>query len=128
MFSNRPWRRLVVLTTICASLTLASAATVAAYPITPEGEPLHLEAGVTPTLPAADPATSDVMRSGAATSPPVNAIAVREISSNDTDWVATGLTAMASIALLALAAAAFTLTGRRRGSADGGLTRERSRP
>ena len=117
MLTTHRGRRLVALTTICASLALVTSATVAAYPITPEGEPLHLEAGATPTLPATASSTSDVTRTGPAPSTPVNAIAVREISSNGTDWVATGLTAMASLALLALAAAAFTLTAHRRGSA-----------
>lgn len=119
-------RRLVVLTTTCALLSLAAVATVAAYPITPEGEPLHLRAGATPRLPAAASASSDATSSGAATSIPANAIPVAEISSSGTDWIETALTAMAAIALLALAAAALTLTGHRRGSASDPLTRERS--
>ena len=110
-------RRLVVLTTTCALLSLASVATVAAYPITPEGEPLHLEAGATPTLPASASATSDVMRSGAATSTPANAVPLAEVSTNGTDWVETALTVMAAIALLALAVAGMTLPGHLRGSA-----------
>ena len=123
---THPGGRLVVLTTTCALLSLASVATVAAYPITPEGEPLHLRAGATPRLPATASVSSGATSSDPATSIPANAIPVADISSRGTDWIETALTATAAIAVLALAAAALTLTGHRRGSASDPLTRERS--
>lgn len=117
MLNTHHGRRIAALTTICASLALVTSATVAAYPVTPEGEPLHLEAGATPQLPATGLATSGAASSGSTTTVPANVVPVQEISSSGTDWIETALTAIAAVALLALAVAAFTLTGHRRGSA-----------
>ena len=117
MLSKHLVRRLVALTATCASLALVTSGTVSAYPIGPEGEPLHLETGVMPQLPATGSGTSGAADSGADPSIPANAVPVREISSSGTDWTGIGLTAIASLAVLALATAAVTLTGRRRESA-----------
>ena len=126
MFSNHRGLRLAVFTTVCALLTLATVATVAAYPITPEGEPLHLEAGATPALPGTAVATSVVGRSNPAAPAPVNAVPVEEISSQDTAWGDEALAAMAALAVLVLVVAALRLAGSRRGSVTGRFGRERS--
>ena len=58
LITHRTGRRLAVLTGLCLVLALFTAASVAAYPITPDGEPLYLDRGapqssiVTPTHPS----------------------------------------------------------------------------
>ena len=117
--SNHLGRRLAALTTICASLALGTAATVAAYPITPEGEPLHLNTGAaTSPQPAVVPGASDnTIRAGETAPIPANAVPLADISNDGTDWIETARTVIASLAVLALAVAALTMTGHLRGSA-----------
>lgn len=126
MLSNHRVLRAAAFTTVCALLSLVTAGTGAAYPITPEGEPLHVEAGSTPTLPATAEATSDVGPADRTASIPPNVVAVEEISSEDDTWVDTGLMAIAALAVLALALAALRLGGSGQGSARGDVRRERS--
>ena len=109
-------QRLAVLVTLCATLALAAASTAAAYPLTPDGEPLHLKAGATPSL-APDPVLKPIDWGAGANSTPENVVPIAEISSSGTDWTATATTAIAALAVLAVASAAFVLTAQRRGSA-----------
>jgi len=117
VLTNHTGRRLAALTTICASLALGTAATAAAYPITPEGEPLHLNAGLTPPPPAVVPGAGDSTLAGETASIPVNAVPLANVSNDGTDWIETALTVIASIAVLALAMAGLIMIRQLRGSA-----------
>ena len=111
-------RRLAVLTGLCLTLALCSAAQVAAYPVTPDGEPLYLENGAPPS--AVTPAAGSSIGNGGATrsSTATDAVPVTDITSNGTDWsTAISIVVVASLAVLALIAAAFVLNGHRRRSA-----------
>jgi hypothetical protein len=110
-------RRLAVLIGLCLALALGSAAQVAAYPATPDGEPLYLETG-TPTSSMAPegilPQEGGATQSSIAT----DAAPVTDITSSGTDWsTAISIVVDASLAGLALLAAAFVLNGHRRHSA-----------
>ena len=125
MLSKHGALRLAAFTTVCALLSLATVAAVAAYPITPDGEPLHVGAGATPTIPTASVATSVVGRSDPA-SIPANVVPVEEISPEDNAWLDTGLTAMAALAVLVLAISELRLAGSHSGTATRDPERERS--
>ena len=99
----RGQRRLATLTGLCATVALVAAGNVAAYPVTPEGEPLYAE-----TVPTSAPATEV----------PGNVVPITATASNGTEWSAViPVAAGASIAALAVLAAALILTGLRRRSA-----------
>lgn len=123
MLSKHRTLRLSAFTTVCALLSLAAVATGVAYPITPDGEPLHVGAGPTPSVPATSVATSVVGRFDPA-SIPAN-VAPENISPEDNAWLDTGLTAMAALAVLVLAIAALRLAGHS-GTATRDPERERS--
>jgi len=125
MLSKHRVLRLTACTTVCALLSLATVATGSAYPITPDGEPLHVEAGATPTTPAAAVATSVVGRSDPA-SIPANVVPVEEVSPEDNAWLDTSLMAMAALAVLVLAIAALRVAGSHSGTATRDPGRERS--
>ena len=118
--------RRAALAGLCVTFALAGATSATAYPSTPDGEPLHLEAAGTQTVATVDPAHPNAAAPGTGPSTPSNAVPLVDLSSNGTDWVATAMTAIAALALLALGAAAFALTGERRRSAGDPMTRERS--
>lgn len=121
LITHRNGRRLVVLTGLCLGLALFTAASVAAYPITPDGEPLYLDREaprssiVTPTRSA----FGDVKRERLATkrSKPIDPLPATIVRTSGTDWsgVFFGV-AGASAAALSLIAAAFVLNGHRRRS------------
>ena len=111
-------RRLAWLTALGSMLALVAAANVAAYPITPDGEPLNLDTGPARSSSVAPPVQPAPLGSGAALRSKTNAVPIAEIASKDTDRSsAIAVLAVASLAALALIAAAFVLTGRRRKSA-----------
>ena len=122
--THQTGRRLAVVAGL-ATLALAAAPTVAAYPIAPDGEPLHLKAGETPSL-APDPVLKPIDSGAGPKSTPVNVVPLAEISSSGTDRLTTALMAISALAVLAVAVSAYALGGPRRGSASGELTRERS--
>lgn len=101
--TRRGQRRLAALTGLCVTVALVSASNVAAYPVTPEGEPLYAE-----SVPTSAPATEV----------PGNVVPITATASNGTDWSAViAVAAGASVAALAVLAAALILTGLRRRSA-----------
>ncbi len=111
-------RRLALLTALGSMLALFAAANVAAYPITPDSEPLYLDTGRARSAPEVHPVHAAPLGSGAASRSGTNAVPIAEVSSNDTDRSsAIAVVAVASLAALAVLAAAFVLTGHRRKSA-----------
>ena len=58
MFRKGQPRRLARLTTLCSFLAVVTAANVAAYPVTPEGEPLYADTQALVTPAAKDPGES----------------------------------------------------------------------
>ena len=120
MLIRKTTLRLAVLTGLCLALTLVTAATVAAYPMMPDGEPVHLYQGRSSPL-AAAPASPG--RAAQATQPSPRReqasptiVASSGIRSGSVVAVAAG----AGMAALALIAGSFALTNHRRRSA--GLT------
>jgi hypothetical protein len=119
LITHRNGRRLAVLTGLCVTLALGAATHVAAYPITPDGEPLYLDHGA-PQSSTVTPIEfgdlkRDWVRKRSTTIDPLPATIVR---SNGTDWSGVILVvAGASLAALALIAAAFVMNGHRRRSA-----------
>jgi hypothetical protein len=110
-------RRLAVLIGLCLALALGSAAQVAAYPVTPEGEPLYLETG-TPTSSMAPEGILAQDGGAPQSSTATDAVPVTDITSSGTDWSpAISIVVVAGLAALALLAAAFVLNGHRRRSA-----------
>lgn len=98
-------RRRVAFAGLCVGLALVTAAPVAAYPITPDGEPLHLESA-TPT--------SSMPPEGISPDP----LSATDFASNSTDWSgAISIAAVSALSALAFIAVAFALTSRRRRSA-----------
>jgi hypothetical protein len=111
MLNHHIWRRLALLTGLCL-VSLVSTATVAAYPVTPEGEPLYVEAG-TPTS-SMPPEGVDLPQNAGAE--PVSATVV---ASSGTDWGGViAVVAGVGLAALAFTAAAVALANHRRRSAD----------
>jgi hypothetical protein len=112
-------RRRVALAGVCLGLALVTAAPVAAYPITPDGEPLHLESPApTSSMPPEGIASPNGV--GATTQPSTanDPLPATDFASNGTDWSgAISIAAVSALAALALIAVAFALTGRRRRSA-----------
>ena len=90
---------------LCVGLALVTAAPVAAYPITPDGEPLHLESA-TPT--------SSMPPDGISPDP----LSATDFASNSTDWSGAISIAAVSARQQAFIAVAFALTSRRRRSAE----------
>jgi hypothetical protein len=112
MLIHQTTRRLAVLTGLCLALTLVTAATVAAYPVMPDGEPVHLYQARSPSVAAASPSSS---RAAQATQPSPTReqvsptiVASSGISSGSVIAVAAGLAA------IALIAGSFALTNHRR--------------
>ena len=102
--THQSGRRLAALAGLFLAL-LVTAAPVAAYPITPDGEPLHLES----------PAPTSSMPPEGISPDPLSAT---DFASNSTDWSgAISIAAVSALAALAFIAVAFALTGRRRRSA-----------
>lgn len=122
LIANRTGRRLTVLTGLCVALALGSAMQVAAYPVTPDGEPLYLDQGA-PQSSTATPIQNEVVdlkRDWPATksSRAVDPLPATIVRSSGTDWGrVVSVVAGASLAGLALIAAAFVLNGHRRRSA-----------
>jgi hypothetical protein len=111
MLNHQIWRRLALLTGLCL-VSLVSTATVAAYPVTPEGEPLYVEGG-TPTSSMPPEGVSLPQSSGAE---PVSATVV---ASSGTDWGGViAVVAGVGLAALAVIAAAVVLANHRRRSAE----------
>jgi hypothetical protein len=104
-------RRLMWFTALGLVLALAATATVGAYPVTPEGDPLHAETVPTESF-------TGIPDSGSTPATPGNAVPLRKVASGGTDWSAViAVAAASSLAALAVLAAASVLTGRRERSA-----------
>lgn len=122
LMTHRNGRRLAVLTGLCLGLALGAATHVAAYPITPDGEPLYLDRGA-PQSSIATPTPSelgDAKRARPAMQPSreIDPLPATIVTSSGTDWGGVFLVvAGASIAALALIVAAFVLNSHRRHSA-----------
>ena len=117
-FTYQAPRRLALLTALGSMLTLLAAASVAAYPITPDGGPLYMDTEPARSSPAAPRVQARPLASGAASRSGTNAVPIAEVSSKGTDRSsAVAVVAVASLAALAVIAAAFVLTGHRRKSA-----------
>ncbi len=111
-------RRVAVLTGLCLALALVPAATVGAYPVMPDGEPVHLE-GAQPT--SATPVGEPLPRStGATQSSPMDEPAASTVfASSGTDWSgAVAVASAAGLAALAFLAAGLFLANYRRRSAE----------
>ena len=122
LMTHRNGRQLAVLTGLCLGLALFTAASVAAYPITPDGEPLYLDRGapqssiVTPT----PSELGDAKRERPAMQPSraIDPLPATIVTSSGIDWSGVFfVVAGAGLAALALIAAAFVLNGHRRRSA-----------
>ena len=120
MLIHQTTRRLAVLTGLCLALTLVTAATVAAYPVMPDGEPVHLYQARSASVAAVSASSS---RAAQATQPsptrePVSPaiVASSGIGSGSVIAVAVAV-AVAGLAALALIAGSFALTNHRRRSA-----------
>jgi hypothetical protein len=112
-------RRLAALTGLCVALALGAATHVAAYPITPDGEPLYLERGTPQSSTVTPRELRDPQRERLASQPskPIDGLPATIVTSSGTDWSGVFVVAGATLAALALIAAAFVLSGHRRGSA-----------
>ena len=117
--TRRTGSRRAVLAGLFLALGLVSASPVAAYPTTPEGEPLYLDRGapqssiVTPT----PSELADLKRESPAMEPskPIDPLPATIVTSSGIDWSGVFfVVAGASLAALALIAAAFVLNGHRR--------------
>jgi hypothetical protein len=112
MLNHQIWRRLALLTGLCLASTLVSAGTVAAYPVTPEGEPLYVEGG-TPT--SSMPPEGVYLPQNAGAEP----VSATVVASSGTDWGGViAVVAGVGLAALAVIAAAVVLANHRRRSAD----------
>ena len=118
--AHQTGRRLAVLTGLCVALALGAATHVAAYPVTPDGEPLYLD----PRAPQSSTVTpiefGDLKRDWVAikSSRTIDPLPATIVKSSGTDWSGVFfVVAGASLAALALIAAAFVLSGHRRRSA-----------
>lgn len=101
--TRRGQRRLAMFTGLCVTAALVAAGNVAAYPVTPEGEPLYADT---------------VSTSAPLTEVPGNVVPITATASNGTDWsTVIPVAAGASVAALAVLAAALVLTALRRRSA-----------
>jgi hypothetical protein len=115
--TRRTGSRRAVLAGLFLALGLVSASPVAAYPTTPEGEPLYLEQSV-PV--AATPVGGTMPRpAGAAQQTPTPGSATEAVyASSGTDWagvaVVAGVSVSLGLAALALIAVGSLLTSRRR--------------
>ena len=122
LMAHRNGRRLAVLTGLFVALALGAATHVAAYPITPDGEPLYHDRG-TPQSSTVGPMPNEsaVLRRGSPatrSSKPIDPLPATIVTSGGTDWSGVYLVvAGATVAALALVAAAFVLNGHRRRSA-----------
>jgi hypothetical protein len=122
LIAHQTGRRLAVLTGLCVALALGSAMHVAAYPVTPDGEPLYLDQGAPPSS-TTTPTPSkfgDLKRDSVAlkSSRAIDPLPATIVKSSGTDWSGVFfVVAGASLAALALIAAAFVLNGHRRRSA-----------
>ena len=119
LMTHRNGRRLAALAGLCVALTLGAATHVAAYPITPDGEPLYLDRGTPQSSTVTPGKFRDVQRERLAIqrSKPIDPLPATIVTSSGTDWSRVFVVAGASLAALALIAAAFVLSGHRRGSA-----------
>jgi hypothetical protein len=115
--THRTGRRLAVLTGLCLALGLASVAPAAAYPITPEGEPLHLEGAPQSSVTSG----GGSLPRAAGTQQSLAPVPVSEtvLASSGTDWGSViAVAAAAGLAALAVMGGAFALTNHRRRSAS----------
>jgi hypothetical protein len=122
LIAHQTGRRLAVLTGLCVALTLGAATHVAAYPLTPDGEPLYLDRGA-PQSSTATPMPNEfadlkrdwlAMKSSRAVDPQRTTV----VTSSGTDSSRmVSVVAGASLAGLALIAVALVLNGHRRRSA-----------
>jgi hypothetical protein len=119
LITHQPGRRLAALAGLCLALALVTTAPVAAYPITPDGEPLHLESPApTSSMPPEGIAPPHVVGGTTQSSTATDPLPATDFASNGTDWNgAISIAAVSVLAALALIAVAFALTGRRRRSA-----------
>ena len=118
MWIHRTASRVAALTGLCLALALATAATVAAYPVMPEGEPVHLE-GAQPTSPtpvgASLPRSAGATRSSRTDEPASPTV----FASSGADWSgAVAVASAAGLAALACLAAGLVLANYRRRSAE----------
>ena len=106
--SRRTGRRPAVLVGLVLVLALVIAPRVAAYPTTPEGEPLHFES--TPTY---SPMAPEAEQQRPVVSSSAEPVPLAEVALTETDSIdVTAIVAAASLAALALIAAAFARAGR----------------
>lgn len=121
LMAHRNGRRLAVLTGLFVALALGAATHVAAYPITPDGEPLFDRGTPQSSTVGPMPNESAVLRRGSPatrSSKPIDPLPATIVTSGGTDWSGVYLVvAGATVAALALVAAAFVLNGHRRRSA-----------
>ena len=112
-------RRRAAFAGLCVALALITAAPVAAYPITPDGEPLHLESATpTSSMPPEGISPPHVVGAATQSSTATDPLPATDFASNGTDWSgAISVAALSALAALALIAVVFALTGRRRRSA-----------
>lgn len=122
--THQSGRRLAALAGLFLAM-LVTAAPVAAYPITPDGEPLHIEsAAPTSSMPPEGIASPNGVGATTQPSPATDPLPATHFASTGTDWSgAISIAAVSVVAALALIAVAFTLTGRRRRSAGAPLRR-----
>ena len=118
LMTRRNGRQLAVLSGLCLGLALFTAPSAAAYPITPDGDPLYLDRGA-PQSSIVTPRPSelaDLKRKSPARQPskPIDPLPATIVTSSGIDW--SGMffvVAGASLAALALIAAVFVLSGHR---------------
>jgi hypothetical protein len=113
--THQAGQRLAVLAALCLTLALMTAANVAAYPITPDGDPLYLGTAPTQQSLAPDPVLEPVDAGAVTPQSTVSELSpIETVSSSAADWSSViSVIAGASLAALAVIAAAFVLTGRR---------------
>ena len=111
--TRRTGSRRAVLAGLFLALGLVSASPVAAYPTTPEGEPLYLEQSVPGAATPVGGAVPSTAGSKLQAPPPEPVFAT-----NGTDWaavaLAAGIAVATGLAALALIAVGSLLTSRRR--------------
>ena len=122
LIAHQTGRRLAVLTGLGAALALGAATHVAAYPVTPDGQPLYFDQGALQSSPATPMPNElgDLKRDWLAmkSSRAVDPLPATIVRSGGTDWSrVVSVVAGASLAGLALIAAALVLNGHRRRSA-----------
>jgi hypothetical protein len=116
VITDRSAGRLAVVTGLSLALTLVPAATVAAYPATPDDAPFYSEPAPVQSAASTDPLPAPNVGVAASTASAPMPIAEVASSGSDRDG-AIVVAAGASLAALAGIAAAFALSGHRRASA-----------